>query len=101
MKTNTDWTKLTPDALERIRAAGYTEDGTLWLCVPNKHGGAPDVLQGDYVGEVLDRNTNALRDAFCTLYGQHIWADNVSHIMEFNPPAPPDLDQPLMPRNSF
>ncbi|MEM8519514.1 hypothetical protein [Janthinobacterium sp. CAN_S7] len=88
----TNWEKLTPEAMERIRSSGYTEGGVLWLCVPNTNGGAPDVLQGDYVGAALDRNKNQLRDAFCTDFGQHIWVENVSHTMAFTVPAAPDLN---------
>lgn len=86
------WELLTPEALERIRKTGYGEGGTLWLCVPSKHGKVPDVVQGDYSGMAFYPGTQAMRDAFKTDLGQYISVCDVSHTMSFQPPAPPELD---------
>lgn len=87
--TTHDWEKLTPEALERIRKAGFGDGGQLWLCIPGKHGETPNVDQGDYVGKAVFPGSKEQHDAFMTTLGQLISVSDVSHTMPFHPPAPP------------
>ncbi|MFK4706003.1 hypothetical protein ABIC83_002842 [Roseateles asaccharophilus] len=84
------WEKLTPNAMAKLVAKGYTEGGFYWICVkPGLGDKEPRVTQADYVGVSAVAKGSPHEEAFECVNHQLIPASRVTHVMPFSAPKPP------------